>query len=109
MFRGQKRIPSTILIFGAAARIGGPLARFLRREAPQVQLRLATSNPKNCEILRREHPHAQVVLASYFDLPSLETAVDGMEGVFILTTSGTDEAKAMTNLVVLLRNANNVV
>src|SRR5215471_2291835 len=105
MFRGRKRIPNTILIFGAAAHIGGPLARFFHREAPQVQLRLATSNPGNHEVLRREHPYAQVVVASYFDLPSLEKAVDGMEGIFVLTRSGTNETDAMTNLVAFLKNA----
>lgn len=105
MFQARKRIPNTILIFGAAAHIGRPLAYFLHREAPQVQLRLATSNPSNYEVLRREHPNAQIVMADYFDLSSLERAVDGMEGVFVLTNSGTDKTKAMTNLVVLLRRA----
>ncbi|GGI25797.1 MULTISPECIES: SDR family oxidoreductase [Bradyrhizobium] len=109
MRHGQKKIPSTILIFGAAAHIGGPLAHFLREEAPQIKLRLVTSNPANCDVLRREHPHAEVVIASYFDLASLEKAVDGMEGIFVLTRSGTNEADAMTNLVVLLKKARSAV
>jgi uncharacterized protein YbjT (DUF2867 family) len=109
MSEGRKRIPNKILIFGAAAHIGGPLARFLHREAPQIQLRLATSDTVKCEVLRREHPYAQIVMASYFDLPSLEKAVDGMEGIFVLTKSGTDEKESMTNLVVLLKRANRAV
>ena len=109
MFQGRKRIPGTILVFGAADHIGGPLARFLHREAPHVQLRLATSNSGKYEALRREHPYAQVVIASYFELLSLEKAVDGMEGVFVLTRSGTDETDAMMNLVAFLKNAKKAV
>ncbi|WP_409190273.1 SDR family oxidoreductase [Bradyrhizobium sp. RDM4] len=77
----------------------------MRQEAPQIQLRLVTSNPGNRDVLRRQHPHAEVVVASYLDLPSLETAVEGMEGIFVLTRSGADETEAMTNLVVLLKKA----
>jgi uncharacterized protein YbjT (DUF2867 family) len=109
MFQGRKRIPDTILVFGAADHIGGPLARFLHRKAPHVQLRLATSNPGKYEALRREHPYAQIVIASYFELLSLEKAVDGMEGIFVLTRSGTDETGAMTNLVAFLKNAKKAV
>lgn len=109
MQNGQKKIPDTILIFGAAAHIGSPLARFLREEAPQIKLRLVTSNPANRDVLRREYPDAEVVVANYFDLASLEKAVDGMEGIFVLTRSGTNEMDAMTNLVVLLKKARSAV
>ncbi|MGY4502181.1 uncharacterized protein YbjT (DUF2867 family) [Bradyrhizobium sp. GM24.11] len=105
MRNGEKKIPNTILIFGAAAHIGGPLARFLREAAPNIKLRLVTSNPANRDVLSREYPDAEVVIASYFDLASLEKAVDGMEGIFVLTRSGTNETDAMTNLVVLLKKA----
>lgn len=109
MSTDRKRIPNTILIFGAARHIGGPLAHFLHREAPQVTLRLATSNPGNYEVLRREFPYAQIITASYFDPPSLEKAVEGMEGIFVLTSSGINETEAMTNLVVSLKNAKRTV
>ncbi|WP_027543527.1 SDR family oxidoreductase [Bradyrhizobium sp. WSM2254] len=109
MFWDRKRAPNKVLIFGAAGHIGGPLARFLHREAPQTRLRLVTSNPANCEKLRREHPHAEIAMASYFDLPSLEKAVEGVEGVLVLTKSGTDEREAMTNLAVLLKKTNTAI
>ncbi|MFD1538779.1 NmrA family NAD(P)-binding protein [Nonomuraea guangzhouensis] len=100
-----KPIPRSILIFGATGHIGGPLAGFLHREAPQIQLRLASSKPEGVEDLRRDFPYAEAVHADYFDLPSLESAVRGMEGVFVITTNGTDERPAMTNLVAALKEA----
>ncbi|MFD1543559.1 NAD(P)H-binding protein [Nonomuraea guangzhouensis] len=101
----SKPIPRSILIFGATGHIGGPLARFLHREVPQIQLRLASSKPERLDDLRRDFPHAEAVYADYFDLSSLESAVQGMEGVFVITTNGTDERPAMTNLVDALKKA----
>ena len=109
MSSNRKRIPESVLIFGAAARIGGPLARFLHREAPRIRLRLSTSNPANHESLRRQFPDAEIATATYLDIPSLERAVDGMEGVFVLTNSGANEKVAMTNLVAALKKAKTAV
>ncbi|HKS45850.1 MAG TPA: NmrA family NAD(P)-binding protein [Amycolatopsis sp.] len=101
----RKRIPRSILIFGASGHIGGPLAGFLHRTEPRIRLRLASSKPERADDLRRDFPYAEAVYADYFDLPSLESAVEGMEGVFVITTAGTDERPAMTNLVAALRKA----
>jgi uncharacterized protein YbjT (DUF2867 family) len=100
-----KRIPSSILIFGAAGRIGGPLAAFLQREVPQIRLRLATSHPAQADGLRRKYPSAEIVTANYFDLHSLLAAAADMEGVFVVTPSETDERPAMTNLVEALKSS----
>lgn len=105
----RKPIPRSILIFGAAAHIGGPLARFLRRQAPEIRLRLVSSDPDRCEELRRDFTGAEVANANYLDLPSLERAVDGMEGIFVITPSGTDERPAMTNLINAIKKAGCVV
>jgi uncharacterized protein YbjT (DUF2867 family) len=105
----RKPIPRSILIFGASGHIGGPLAGFLHRAAPQIQLRLASSRPEGADDLRRDFPSAEVVCANYSDLPSLESAAQGMEGVFVITTSGTDERPAMTNLVAALKKAGTAV
>jgi uncharacterized protein YbjT (DUF2867 family) len=101
----QKPIPRSILIFGAAAHVGRPLARFLRGQQLPIQLRLASSHPERRAELQAEFPEAEVVGANYFDLPSLEAAVDAMEGIFVITPSGTDERPAMTNLVAAIRKA----
>lgn len=109
MVESKKRVPESVLIFGAAAHIGGPLAAYLHQQAPRTRLRLATSTPANADVLRRNFPSAEVVNASYFDLASLQPAVDGIEGVFVLTRSGTDEGPAMTNLVTALKSAGSAV
>jgi len=105
----HKPIPRSILIFGAAAHIGKPLARFLRREAPHIKLRLVSTDESRCEALRGEFPAAEVIQANYFDLSSLERAVEGMEGLFVITPSRTDERQAMTNLISAVKRANCVV
>ena len=95
----RKPIPESILIFGAAARLGGALALFLAREAPSIRLRLATHSPVKADALRERFPSAEVAVADYLDLSSLRRALDGMSGAFVVTPSGTDEWPAMTNLV----------
>lgn len=105
----KKPIPKSILIFGAAAHIGRPLAAYLAREAPAIKLRLATSNPNKRDQLQTAFPNAEVVEANYNDVGSLSAAVDGIEGVFVITPAGLSEEPAMTNLVTALKKANSVV
>ena len=106
---GKKPVPKSILIFGAAGHIGGPLAEFLHKEAPDIRLRLATTKESNLRALQENHPYAEVVCANYLDLASLRTAIADMEGVFVVTTTGTDEELAMSNLVTALKDAGCVV
>jgi len=105
----RKPIPHSILIFGAAGHIGGPLVRFLQREAPHVRLRVASSRAEGCEGLRRDFAGAEVVNADYYDLPALEAAVEGMEGMFVNTTLPKDEQAAMTNLIAAIKKAGCVI
>ncbi|MCW8378660.1 NAD(P)H-binding protein [Streptomyces justiciae] len=104
-----KPVPRSILVFGAAGHIGKPLVEFLHQEDPQIRLRVSTSNPERVDDLRREFPYAEAVVANYFDLPSLESAAQGMEGVFVNTPSGTGERFAMTNLVAALNKTDSAV
>jgi uncharacterized protein YbjT (DUF2867 family) len=105
----NKSIPRSVLVFGASGHIGRPLAAFLHREAPQIRLRLTSSKPERLEDLRRDFPYAEAVHADYSDLASLESAAQGMEGVWVNTTGGTDERPAMTNLVTALQEAGTAV
>jgi uncharacterized protein YbjT (DUF2867 family) len=100
-----KKVPSSIGIFGASGHIGGPMARWLRFHAPQVRLRLITSNEENAGRLRLNFPDCEVCIGNYFDPTSLERAVADMEGLFVLTTTFTLEEEAMTNLVAAIRKA----
>ena len=105
----RKPIPRSILIFGAGGHIGGTLARFLQREAPHVRLRLASSREEGCEAVRRDFPEVEVVNANYYDLPTMEAAVKGMEGMFVNTALPKDEQAAMTNLIAAVKKAGCVV
>lgn len=105
----RKPIPKSILIFGAADHIGEPLAAFLTREAPSIRLRLATRNADRAKSLRLKYPAAEVVLADYADLPSLIKAVEGMEGVFVITPPGLNERACMTNLIAALSASGSLV
>ncbi|EOD46100.1 putative family protein [Neofusicoccum parvum UCRNP2] len=104
-----KPIPKSVLIFGAAAHIGRPLAEFLQREAPSIKLRLATSSPSKIPGLQTAFPSAEVVVADFYDTPTLEAAVAGIEGVFIITPGGTDEGAATSNIITALRTADTAV
>jgi uncharacterized protein YbjT (DUF2867 family) len=95
--------PRSIAVFGAAGRMGGPLARHVRYIAPEVRLRLITSSPAKRDALRAEFPEAECVLADYFDFDSLRKAMAGIEGLFIITPAPLDEATAMGNLVRALK------
>lgn len=95
----KKKVPTSIGIFGASGHIGGPMARWLRYYAPQVKLRLISSNEEKAARLRAEFPDCEVAIGDYYDLPSLTTAVAGMEGLFVICTNATLEEPAMGNLV----------
>ncbi|MEU6371565.1 NAD(P)H-binding protein [Streptomyces sp. NPDC046909] len=108
-YANTKPIPRSILVFGANGKTGRLLTDFLHREAPQIELRLSSTKPDGVDALRKDFPYAEAVEANYFDLPSLEAAVEGMEGVFVIATGGTDERTAMTNLVSALKKADSAV
>ncbi|OBJ99960.1 NAD(P)H-binding protein [Mycobacterium sp. 1245852.3] len=105
----NKPVPRSILVFGAAAHIGRPLTSFLRKEAPEIRLRLVSSSPERIELIRRDFPDAEVIHANFLDLPSLERAAQGMEGIWVLTPAGLDERHAMTNLVSAVKKSGTAV
>jgi len=93
-----------ILVFGAGGHIGGPLAEKVRRDAPEVTLRLVTHRAEAVADLEVRFPKAEVVVASYFDLPSLLDAFAGVDGCFVVTPDFLDEEIAMTNVVAAARH-----
>lgn len=104
-----KKVPQSILTFGATGHIGRPLAEFLTSNAPSIQLFLATSNPKNRDSLQISFPKAHIVIADYNDVSSLTTALDGIEGVFVVTPPSTSEKIAMINFTTALKGSNSVI
>ncbi|KAF5656496.1 hypothetical protein FCIRC_13635 [Fusarium circinatum] len=105
----KKSIPKSILIFGAAGHIGQPLAEFLTREAPDIQLSLVARNPEKQKLLQNRVPNAHVLAADYEDPSSLAAAVKGIEGVFVISSSGMSETTAMTNLSNVLKQDGSAV
>lgn len=95
----QKPLISSVLVFGANNYIGRPLARWIAERDPAVKLRLAIRSETHRAALAQAFPEAEIVLADYYDLTSLERAFAGMKGVFVNTPNFCDEERAMTNLV----------
>lgn len=104
-----KKVPASIGIFGASGHIGRPMASWIRYNAPQINLRLITSNAGKAEQLRSEFPDCEVAIGDYFDPQSLTKAVVGMEGLFVVTTVGTSEEVAMTNLIAAIRKSDTLL
>lgn len=97
-----------ILVFGAAAHIGGPLAAFVATNSPHTTLRLATSSGIKHAQLSDQFPTAEVVTANYFDEESLITALQDVNGVFIITPDFFDEVTGMEILVRAIRRSPSV-
>lgn len=104
-----KAVPTRIAVFGASGHIGTPLARHMGYKAPHVNLRLISSTEGKCDGLKKTFPAAECVVANFFDLPSLERALDGVDGIFIVTPSPFDEATAMANFVSVAKRLDNLV
>lgn len=104
-----KPIPKSILIFGATGHIGGPMAETISKSSPEIQLRLSTSREASVVDLKEKFPAAEVVVSDYMDLPSLEKSVDGMEGIFCITTLFTEERSAMGNLIKAIKKSGTLV
>ncbi|MCK9285783.1 MAG: NmrA family NAD(P)-binding protein [Rhodocyclaceae bacterium] len=86
-------------VFGANGHIGKPLARFASEKSPQTKLRLIIRSDDHRAALSQEFPAAEIVVANYYDLPSLEKALAGLTGLFVVTPDFLDEERAMTHLV----------
>ena len=105
----SKPIPKSVLIFGAANHIGKPMAKFLQKEAPKIKLRLVSSNEQRAEGLRKAFPDAEVVVADYLDLPSLEKAVDGIEGFYVSGPPYLDPNETMNNFVAAVKKSGTAI
>lgn len=98
----------TILVFGAGDHVGGPLAHYVLKSHPEVELRVATSNPSRVPQLQAKFDGAKAVHADYFDEQSLVDALEGVNGIFVITPDFFDEITAMSNLVSAVRQCSAV-
>ncbi|QIB64114.1 NmrA family NAD(P)-binding protein [Kineobactrum salinum] len=97
-----------ILVFGARAHIGGPLAAYLTYKGWGEALRLATSAEANLSELQRTYPRSESVVVDYLDAAAMERAMDNVERAFIITPDFLDEKIAMSNLVQAAKRSNNL-
>ena len=97
-----------ILVFGAAAHVGGPLAAFIAKHSPEILLRIATSSNAKHADLRDQFPSAEIVTANYFDEESLVTALRDVNGVFVITPDFFDEITGMEIFVRAVRRSPSV-
>ena len=101
----KKDTLSHVAVFSAHGHIGGPVVKNLRFRAPDMQLRLLSSNADKAEELRSEYPECEVVVCDIYDQASLDAAMDGIDGAFINPPMICDEKVAMTNLVNAVRKS----
>lgn len=97
-----------ILVFGAAAHVGGPLATFIAKQSPATSLRIATSSNAKHATLRDQFPAAEIVTANYFDEESLVSALHDVNGVFVITPDFFDEITGMEIFVRAVRRSPSV-
>lgn len=105
----KKPTPKSVLIFGAAGHIGRPLAEYLTREAPDIPTFACRQKHRKAENTAEQVSPGRVLAADYEDLSSFAAAVKGVEGVFVISSSGMSESVAMTNLITVLKQDGNAV
>jgi uncharacterized protein YbjT (DUF2867 family) len=93
----------TIAIFGSNGHIGLPVARWIKERSPETRLKLVVRSEAHRTVLAAEFPDAEICLANYYELASLEAALSNVEGAFIVTPDFLDEQRAMTNFVYAAR------
>ncbi|KAJ4154522.1 hypothetical protein NW754_001470 [Fusarium falciforme] len=60
-------------------------------------------------MLQQAFPNARAITADYEDQSSLVTAIQGIEGLFVISSSGMSEKTAMTNLATVLKGEGGVI
>ncbi len=92
-----------VAVFGSNGRIGRRVAEYIANKSPETELRLIIRSESSRNALRSSFPGTEVVVADYYDMDSLIRALDGVEGVFLVTPNRLDEECAMRNFVFAAR------
>lgn len=103
--RGSNTKPplDRIAVFGGNGHIGRPLADWVRANSASTELKLVIRSEDHRAALAAAFPQAEICIANYYDLASLEAALSGVQGAFIVTPDFLDEQRAMTNFVYAAR------
>ncbi|KAH6977518.1 hypothetical protein BKA56DRAFT_674327 [Ilyonectria sp. MPI-CAGE-AT-0026] len=107
MAAGLKKVPKSVLVFGASGRVGSQVIHALQQEQPDIRMRLVTTSESKKPELEKAWQSSEVVIADFFNEPSLHDVVKDMEGVFVVTPGSVNGQTAMTNLVKALKESGN--
>ncbi|EWZ31598.1 hypothetical protein FOZG_14726 [Fusarium oxysporum Fo47] len=105
----KKPTPKSILIFGAAGHIGQPLAEYVTCEGPDIPTSACRQKHRKAENTAEQVSRGRVLAADHEYLSSFAAAVKGVEGVFVISSSGMSESVAMTNLTTVLKQDGSAV
>jgi len=98
-----------IAIFGSNSRIGMPAVEYIKKNSPSTELRLIVRKDKRIPALEAKFPDTEIVIADYYDLPSLESALRGVQGALIVTPDFMDEERAMKNFIYASRRSHSMI
>ncbi|KAH8714714.1 hypothetical protein BGZ61DRAFT_531313 [Ilyonectria robusta] len=107
MAAGLKKVPKSVLVFGASGRVGSQVIHVLQQEQPDIRMRLVTTSESKKPELEKAWQSSEVVIADFFNEPSLHDVVKDMEGVCVVTPGSVNGQTAMTNLVKALKESGN--
>jgi len=94
---------SRIAIFGANGRIGKEVVSALLAKGFQGKCRLIVRTEEKKATLESAFPGQEYAIADYLDTESLVRALDGVDGVFMVTPNRLDEENAMQNFIFAAR------
>ena len=90
-----------ILITGANGTTGGEVVRQLAAEGRPV--RAMVRKPENAEALPKEH--VEVIVGSFSDIESLNSAMDGVDAVFMISFEDPDQLTLQANVIEAAKRA----
>lgn len=67
MVTGLKKVPKSVLVFGASGRWGSQVIHALQQEQPDIRLRLVTTSESKKPELEKAWQLSEVVVADFFN------------------------------------------
>lgn len=98
----------SILVFGVSGHVASSVVDTLIREAPQIRLRLATSSSTKIGPLSKKYQNSEVVECSYLNAEQMDSAMKGVEGVYLITPDFIDMESAIGNFIRAAKKAGSV-
>ncbi len=104
----QQHFTKSILIFGAKDHIGSAVAKYIKQHSPETKIRLATHKKENLGLLNTMFPDLEAVVADFFDIDSLRSALQGIESVFQISPDVFHEDDLVNNMLTACEEAGSI-